>query len=378
MPKNKEQGKQFWSLKNEEESAELLLYGVLGEDPWWDDVGSKRFAEDMKTVRGKPVTVRINSVGGDVFTGSAIYSTLKMHDKKVTVHIDGLAASAASVVAMAGDEVIMPSNAMIMIHNPWSIAIGEAKDFRKRADDMDKIRESMVTTYQEKTGMSREELIEIMDEETWLTATEAKEYGFADTIESSFQVAASIAGGDMTVNGVTFSMERFKVLPSALVAAAARKEPKPSKPQEKPAGNPSASRTEDVMDIETLKAEHPDLYKQILDAGVTQGATDERDRIAAIQDAALPGHEELVAKAIDEGMKAETFALEVIKAEKQKGKNHLQNRDKDAAELNEVEQETVDPVADPQAAEDDKKRAEARKIAAQVGGKRSRSFIKED
>lgn len=368
--------KKFWSLKNEAESAELLLYGILGEDPWWDDVGSKQFAEDIKSVRGKPVTVRINSYGGDVFTGHAIYSSLKLHDKKVTVHIDGIAASAASVVAMAGDEVIMPSNAMMMIHNPWTIAVGEAKDFRKLADDMDKIRDSILVVYEEKTGKSRDELIELMDNEYWMTAQEAKDEGFADTIEESTKIAASIAGGDITVNGVKFSMERFKVLPSALVAAAARKETQSN--QEKPAGNHSASRTEDVMDIEKLKAEHPDLYKQITDAGIAKGAENERARIKAIQDAALPGHEDLTNQAIDTGMAAETYALEVIKAEKQKSATYLRNRADDAVALNNVGQDYINPVDDPKKTEVQAKRKKNKEIAAEVGsGKRSGSFIKE-
>lgn len=376
MPKEKQPAQQFWSLRNQtEDEAELLIYGVLGEDEWWDDVGSKRFAQDMQTLRGKNVKIRINSVGGSVFTGQAIYSTMKQHDKKVTVYIDGLAASAASLVAMAGDEVIMPSNAMIMIHNPWTIGMGESKDFRKLADDLDKIRDSILVTYEEKTGMSREELTDLMDEETWLTAAEAKEYGFADTIESSMQVAASIGGGQMTVNGVSFNMDRFKVLPSALVKAAAEK-PKQPQPKEEPAGTQSASRTEDVMDIEKLKAEHPDLHKQIMDAGLKKGAEDERARITAINDATLPGQEQLAADAIVSGTSASDFALAVIKAEKEKSSKYLQNRTEDAKDLDDVEQEDIDPVLDGKNSGDSKEaeeaKARAERMAAHANAKRQK------
>lgn len=117
---------------------------------------------------------------------------LKRHKAHVNVYIDGLAASIASVVAMAGDKVIMPKNAMMMIHNPWTIAIGNAEDFRKLADDLDQIRESIVEAYKRKTILDEDEIKELMDDETWLTAEECKEYGFADELEEEKEIAASI------------------------------------------------------------------------------------------------------------------------------------------------------------------------------------------
>lgn len=364
--------KQFWLLKNEADQAELQLYGVLGEEEWWDDVTSKRFAEDVKSLRGKPLTVRINSVGGNVFTGNAIYSLLKTHDKKVTVMIDGLAASAASVVAMAGEEVIMPANAMMMIHNPWTIAMGEASDFRKLADDMDKIRDSILTTYENKTGMDREALIEMLDEETWLTASEAKELGFADTILSDVKIAASIGGGNIAVNGEQFSLNRFKNLPVSLVQAAAE-QPTPEKPQNPTAGTVNAaSTTEDVMDIETLKAKHPDLFKQVTDAGIEAGVDQERARIKAIEEMAMPGHEDLVTKAkFDSGVSAEALAVEIVKAEKQRGSKFLDQRNEDANDLSDVEQE--EPELVPENSADDEKRKKWRAAAKRAGnaGKKS-------
>ena len=135
----------------------------------------------------------VNSPGGDVFAGQAIYSQLKRHKATVNVHIDGLAASIASVIAMAGDTIHMPSNAMMMIHNAWSIAMGNAKDFRKTADDLDKIGLSIQETYLAKaTGLEKDKLVELLDAETWLTAQECMDLGLCDVVEEEKAIAASV------------------------------------------------------------------------------------------------------------------------------------------------------------------------------------------
>ena len=193
--------KKFWQFRaaTENSSAELLLYGYISESSWWgDEVTPKQFAEDLKALGDiNELSVRINSGGGDVFAGQTIYSLLKAHKAKVTVYIDGLAASIASVIAMSGDPVVMPKNAMMMIHNPWTWAAGNAQDFRKLADDLDKIRESMIAVYEDKSGMEKEKIIELLDAETWLTAKEAKEYGFVDEVSPS-QAAAAAGNGYFT------------------------------------------------------------------------------------------------------------------------------------------------------------------------------------
>jgi len=212
VPKNK-----FWQFKaaTENEPAELLLYGDISSTSWWgDEVTPKQFKKDLDDLGDvDQINVYISSDGGDVFAGQAIYSMLKRHKAKITVYVDGLAASIASVIAMAGDTVIMPKNSMIMVHNPWTIAVGTAEDFRKLADDMDKIRESIIVTYKDKTGMKDQEIIELMDAETWLTAEEAVKKGFADEIEQEKQVAASVNGEFLVLNGQKFDLTRFKNVP---------------------------------------------------------------------------------------------------------------------------------------------------------------------
>ncbi|WP_242865017.1 head maturation protease, ClpP-related, partial [Clostridium botulinum] len=129
-----------------------------------------------------------------MFQGTAIYNIIKRHKAKINIHVDGVAASIASVIAMAGDTIFMPKNSMMMIHNPWTFAWGNANELRKQADDLDKIRESLIEAYLSKAGdkLSRETLIEIMDNETWLTAQECYDYGLCDELVEEKEIAASI------------------------------------------------------------------------------------------------------------------------------------------------------------------------------------------
>jgi ATP-dependent Clp protease protease subunit len=162
---------------------ELVIYGDIGESFWGDSVTAsdvKRMLDDMTG----DLTVRINSPGGSVFDGFAIYNLLRAHDGSVTVYVDGLAASAASVIAMAGNEVVMGAASMMMIHDPWTMSIGDANEMRKTADTLDKIRDSIVDAYATKAvDIEREEIATMMAQETWMTASEAQEFGFANKLE---------------------------------------------------------------------------------------------------------------------------------------------------------------------------------------------------
>lgn len=219
MPK---QRRKFWSFSNDASSGhgKLYLYGPIDSMTWWgDEITPSQFQVDLDALGDiSQLDVYINSDGGDVFAGQAIHSMLKRHPANVTVHVDGLAASIASVIAMAGDQVLMPRNAMMMVHNPWTIAIGNADDLRKMADDLDQIRESLIAAYQDKTGMERDQLIALLDAETWLTADEAVEYGFADEIEESKQVAASVRNGRLVINGQEMDLSAYRHPPKFVVA----------------------------------------------------------------------------------------------------------------------------------------------------------------
>ncbi|WP_174715307.1 head maturation protease, ClpP-related [Paenibacillus sp. DCT19] len=211
----------FWSFRNENGKSKLYLYGVIDSLEWWgDEVTPNRFKADLDSLGDiSELEVYINSDGGDVFAGQAIHSMLKRHKAKVTVFVDGLAASIASVIAMAGDVVVMPRNSMLMIHNPWTSLSGNSADFRKTADDLDNIRESLIAAYQDKSGMDRDELLSLLEAETWLTAEEAVNFGFADQIEQFKEIAASVNGKKLTVNGQEMDLSKFKNPPKVIVAS---------------------------------------------------------------------------------------------------------------------------------------------------------------
>jgi len=220
----------FWQFRNQEGSkvGELLLYGIIASTTWWgDEVTPQSFKKELDALGDIDVlNIYINSDGGDPFAAHAMYNIVKRHKATKNVYIDGLAASAASDFAMVGDTIYMPENAMMMIHNPWTIAVGNANDFRKLADDLDNIRKSSIADYQGKSGLSEEKIIEIMDAETWLTASEAVELGFADEIEAEKQVAACLDAGILMMNGVKMDLSRYRNPPKLIVA-------NPIKPQEK-------------------------------------------------------------------------------------------------------------------------------------------------
>lgn len=173
--------KTFWQfVKNEAKESELILEGVIASESWYDDeVSPKQFREELDKHTGN-ITVRINSPGGDVFAGVSIMNMLKDREGDVTIIVDGIAASIASVIAMAGDKVIMNTGSMMMIHNAWSMAVGDSQELRKVADTLDKIGESIMDVYATRTGLTTEQLKTMLNEETWMTAEEAVELGFAD------------------------------------------------------------------------------------------------------------------------------------------------------------------------------------------------------
>lgn len=174
-------------------TAEIWLYGDIGDSMWGDSISAKQFADELKAVGGvSTIVLHINSPGGSVFDGLAIYNSLKNHPARVETEIDGAALSIASVIALAGDSVRMSGNAFFMIHNPWTCACGDARDFRGMADRLDLVRGSLLGTYATKAGKkaSSGQLSEWMDAETWFTADEAQQHGFVDEITNELDVAA--------------------------------------------------------------------------------------------------------------------------------------------------------------------------------------------
>ena len=177
--------KRFWEWKNQaDEGSErvLELYGTIAETSWFDDdVTPQMFHDELFAGKG-PVTVWLNSPGGDCIAASQIYTMLMDYKDDVTVKIDGIAASAASVIAMAGTRVLMAPTALMMIHNPMTMAYGNQADMEKAIEMLDEVKESIMNAYEIKTSLSRAKLSHLMDSETWMNANKAIELGFADDI----------------------------------------------------------------------------------------------------------------------------------------------------------------------------------------------------
>lgn len=187
-------------------TAEMYLYADIGDSGWGSGISARQVIDELKAL-GKidALNVRINSIGGDVFDGNAIYNALSRHPARIIVDIDGMAASIASVIAMAGDEIRIAKNAMMMIHDPWAMAAGSADDLRKRADLLDQAKTGLVSAYADRTKADAGKISEMMSDETWFTAAEAVEFGLADTVTEELRMAAK------------FDPARFKRAPKNLL-----------------------------------------------------------------------------------------------------------------------------------------------------------------
>lgn len=172
----------FWNWVRNEDNRTLYLNGTIAEESWFDDdVTPAAFKAELLSGEGD-ITVWINSPGGDCVAASQIYSMLMDYKGAVTVKIDGIAASAASVIAMAGTTVLMAPTALMMVHNPLTVAMGDSEEMKKAIALLDEVKESIINAYEIKTGLSRARLSHLMDAETWLSAHKAVELGFADDL----------------------------------------------------------------------------------------------------------------------------------------------------------------------------------------------------
>ena len=251
--------KKIWELKQAADAGvlELYIYGdVEGDyfDYWtWSQISSETSADHFRDELAKypnaaEIHLYINSYGGSVFEGTAIYNQLRRHPAKKIVHVDGFACSVASVIAMAGDEIIMPRNAMMMIHNAWMYACGNAAELRKAADDLDAINRGNRQAYLQKAGekLNEEELMQMLDAETWLTAEDCIRLGLADRYAEQ---DADLAAASSILQKAKLNLEQRINLQKSL-AAQLREMVKPKDPapviedpeqHEQPPENPPVS-----------------------------------------------------------------------------------------------------------------------------------------
>ena len=162
--------KKWFDIINKADKTEIWIYEQIGEDFWsGDGTTAKSFQKELSGIKAKQIDLHVNSPGGDVFDGLTIYNLIKQHPANVTTYIDGLAASIASVIALAGDKIIMAENALFMVHNPYGHTMGSADEMRKMADVLDKVKDSIALAYTNKTGKTEDEINELMNSETWVS-----------------------------------------------------------------------------------------------------------------------------------------------------------------------------------------------------------------
>ena len=316
----------FWNLvKNEEEkTAELILYGSIGSDEYWDDISDKVFKQDIENLGDvENITLHINSPGGSVFSAVAIANTLKNHKAKVIANIDGLAASAATIITSACDTVRMPKNALFMIHNPITFAYGNNQDMQKTVEMLDKVKNSIIETYLNKTKTDKETLSELMDNETWMDAETAKEYGFVDEIVNE-EVGKEFVENKLIINNMAFDISKFKNFRKVKDIVIDNKK-----------------NTKEVkMTLEELKNQFPDLYDYVLNEGKKIGKEEERERIRAIDDIGVNNYSDLIenAKYVNP-ISASELAINILKKQKEEKAQKLQNI------KNESQDNFIPPVA---------------------------------
>ncbi|WP_438449415.1 head maturation protease, ClpP-related [Gorillibacterium sp. sgz5001074] len=369
----------FWSFKNlSDEEVELRLSGeiISDDDAWfyeWLGIPSaspNAFRQALAEHNGKNITVWIDSWGGDVFAGAGMYNAIKEHKGKVTAKIDGKAVSAASIIAMAADEIIMSPVSIMMIHNPYpgSGVRGDARELRHAADVLDEVKETIINAYQNKTGKDRELISKMMDEETWMSAKRAVADGFADGV-----LYAEASEGEGAIHN-SYSFSRLAIQNSADSVMFNFFEKWKSFQMNQTNLSLKEDPKLEIKNVEELKQHFPELCNQLIasaTATVSAEATvAERNRIKEIDDIAnsLPG--DLVNKAkFLEPVNAQQLAFQALKLDAAAGRTFLDQRNQEIAPANKV----------PGASQDDEKDKELAVInAIATAANQKRQGVKAD
>lgn len=392
--------------KKEKQVAKLDLFGVIGGGFWEEGFDESSFKRDLAQIpAGAKLEIHINSPGGSVFVGMAIKNLIQTYAGEVEIFVMGIAASAATLITCAKNaKVYMPTGSMLMVHPPRLSGYKSmtAEELKEAAEALEKTSVSILEVYKEKTKLQEKKILELMNKETYLTAAEAVEYGFADEEDKTIKIENRIddAGG-LIINGLAVSPYISKEILESLNAAKFSFEEKDTEPaaqetkgldgakenfdlsnenkkdlqtNEEKFNLPIANATEKnifnenngghkPMTKEEMREQFPEIYNAILNDGVKQGIEQERARIKEIEDLAVPGNEAIVndAKFVS-GMTAEKMAVAILKANKEAAAVMLKDRQNDAADLSDVlNTPGVDPIQDkktPEEIKNEKQEAE--------------------
>lgn len=320
----------WWrAVKKKNNRAEILLYGEIGTS-WWQSVNTKQIREELSEFDDvDEIVLRIDSPGGGVFAGIGLYSYLKDHKAKVKVYIDGMCGSIATVIAMAGDEVYMNNGAQFMIHNPWTVAMGEAKELRHDAEVLEGLKNSIINTYMTKCKLSKEELVKAMDKTTYYQADQALEAGFIT------EITHIVDAKNCATNANEWDMSYSKY-----------------ENRNKQENNQTQIK-EKNMTIDELKNSHPEVYNQVL----VLGQNTERERIKALDGLAEKVNNkgmEILNKAKYENVEtADKIAMNLINEggilipgtqDPENKEDKIFKAQKDAENLNDIENVEVEKV----------------------------------
>ncbi len=311
---------------------EMLLYGpIASQRSWWEDrVTPAQFNQELAAMGDvEELVVRINSGGGDVFAAHAIYCRLRDMSAKITVKIDGWCASAATIIAMAGDVIQIPRSGVFMIHDPamtvWDTY--KAADFEKLAQELKVIKQSIVNAYAGRTKMKEEDIAAMMQEETWWTGDQAVEKGFCDSVMFEVEPQTVVENArKVIVNSVPLDLSRFKTVPTMLLNSPAQGGLQNTETPK--GGKEPMDGKEKITTASALEAAYPELVNQIR----TEAVNGERARIKGIMDTAPAGYESIVEDALFKTpVDAGQVALKIVAAMKQTGAQHLAGVKDDAA-----------------------------------------------
>lgn len=343
--------KKFWQFRNQtEESAELLLYGDISDTSWWgDEVTPKQFADELNALGGiNEITVRINSGGGDVFAATAIGNMLEQHKASVTAKIDGLCASAATIVACHCSKVVAANDSTYMIH-PVKMGLfgyADAVTLQQYLDALGAIRDNIISLYAKKTGRDKDEVAQQMDNTSWFTGAEAKENGFVDELIDDTEDEETVIenrGGLLFVNSIgthipftdapKFVQDNLAAAPAADCVVNTNPVNKaPEKPK-----NPKEVKNMEIKTVDDLRGAYPELVGAIEAAAAETAAANERQRIRDIEEMCLSGSEDFANEAkFEKPISAADYAMQAVKNAKQtesaKKQAYLDGVKKDVAE----------------------------------------------
>ena len=338
----------MWKITNQSgNEAEILLYDQISsvKDEDWGLINARSLINEIKALGDiQNITLRINSVGGNVFEAQAMYSYLKSHPANITVKVDGIAASAASLVAMAGNKIIMPENALMMIHNPAGGCYGEAEDMREVAEILDKVRDTLANVYIAKTGLEREKVVAMMNDETWMTASEAHDLKFCDEVEKAVEITAmAVKSGTIFKSGFGFARvdENLSAkLPKNAVKINVQNKVTKTQTEEK--------NEMDIKNVAELEKAYPELVAEIRNSATNT----ERERLKTLDSLNAAGREAIIAKAkYEEPKDARDVAIELLTADKAQTQLNALHQDASAVNAAVLPQKTTpDAKADEEAA----------------------------